>query len=44
MGIYDATWLRAFLSAHPITTVFLDIAGPHPMQADPVELLKALDA
>ena len=44
VGIYDATWLRAFLSAHPITTVFLDIAGPHPMQADPVELLKALDA
>ena len=44
VGIYDATWLRKFLAAHPITTVFLDIAGPHPMQADPVELLKALDA
>lgn len=44
VGIYDAAWLRRFLSAHPITTVFLDIAGPHPMQADPVELLKALDA
>jgi hypothetical protein len=24
--------------------VFLDIAGPHPMQAPPAELLKALEA
>lgn len=44
VGIYGSDWLRTFLAAHPITTVFLDIAGPHPMQADPVELLKALDA
>jgi len=44
VGIYDAEWLRKFLAAHPITTVFLDIAGPHPMQAAPDELLKALDA
>lgn len=44
VGIYSAAWLRKFLATHPITTVFLDIAGPHPMQADPAELLKALDA
>ena len=44
VGIYTADWLRKFLSAHPITTVFLDIAGPHPMQASPEEILKALDA
>ena len=38
--------LRAFLGVHAsaITTVFLDIAGPHPMQATPAEILKALDA
>ncbi|KQR37490.1 MULTISPECIES: hypothetical protein [Microbacterium] len=44
VGIYTADWLRKFLVAHPITTVFLDIAGPHPMQASPDELLRALDA
>ena len=44
VGIYDAEWLRGFLAKHGdvITTVFLDIAGPHPMQAPPAELLKAL--
>ena len=44
VGIYSADWLRAFLTKHAdaVTTVFLDIAGPHPMQADPKELLKAL--
>ncbi|WP_243076228.1 dehydrogenase [Microbacterium sp. SS28] len=38
--------LRAFLSTHrsAITTVFFDIAGPHPMQATPDEVIKALDA
>ncbi|MET0734851.1 MAG: dehydrogenase [Microbacterium sp.] len=38
--------LRAFLGAHrdQITTVFLDIAGPHPMQATPSDLIAALDA
>lgn len=38
--------LRAFLSAHgdEITTVFFDIAGPHPMQATPADLIAALDA
>ncbi|WP_460796562.1 dehydrogenase [Microbacterium sp. GXF0217] len=45
VGIYSADWLRAFLTKHAdaVTTVFLDIAGPHPMQADPRELLKALE-
>lgn len=46
VGIYSPTWLKSFLTTHrdTITTVFLDIAGPHPMQAPPAELLKALDA
>lgn len=45
VGIYSPAWLKSFLSTHrdTITTVFLDIAGPHPMQAPPAELLKALD-
>src|SRR5690606_5027800 len=44
VGIYSPEWLRKFLTTHgdTITTVFLDIAGPHPMQAAPDELLKAL--
>lgn len=38
--------LRAFLGAHgdKITTVFFDIAGPHPMQAAPADIIAALDA
>ncbi len=46
VGIYSPVWLRAFLTQYreTITTVFLDIAGPHPMQASPEELLSALDA
>lgn len=38
--------LRAFLGAHgdEITTVFFDIAGPHPMQAAPADVIAALDA
>lgn len=46
VGIYSPSWLKAFLTTHrdTITTVFLDIAGPHPMQAPPGELLKALEA
>ncbi|MFC4137561.1 MULTISPECIES: SseB family protein [unclassified Microbacterium] len=46
VGIYSAAWLKAFLTTHRerITTVFLDIAGPHPMQAPPDELLRALNA
>jgi len=46
VGIYSPEWLQQFLTTHreAITTVFLDIAGPHPMQASPEELLKALAA
>lgn len=44
VGIYSPEWLRSFLGTHAITTVFLDIAGPHPMQASPQDLLKALEA
>lgn len=46
VGIYSPDWLKKFLTTHQqtITTVFLDIAGPHPMQASPDELLKALEA
>jgi hypothetical protein len=46
VGIYSPAWLKRFLTVHRdrITTVFLDIAGPHPMQAHPEELLKALQA
>lgn len=46
VGVYSPEWLVTFLTTHreSITTVFLDIAGPHPMQAAPDELLKALGA
>ncbi|WOF22507.1 dehydrogenase [Microbacterium betulae] len=46
VGVYSPAWLRAFLTEHraTVTTVFLDIAGPHPMQASPADLLDALDA
>ena len=39
-------WLRAFLGLHQddIATVFLDIAGPHPMRSTPSDLIAALDA
>ena len=39
-------WLRAFLGLHEddVATVFIDIAGPHPMQATPTDLIAALDA
>ena len=46
VGLQSPAWLRSFLKRYEstITTVFLDIAGPHPMQASPTELLKVLDA
>lgn len=46
VGLQSPAWLRAFLSthAHEITTVFFDIAGPHPMQATPADVIAALDA
>ncbi len=45
VGLQSPEWLHAFLIryADEITTVFLDIAGPHPMQASPTELLAALN-
>ncbi|QEO15093.1 dehydrogenase [Agromyces intestinalis] len=45
VGLQSPAWLRTFLKRYEatITTVFLDIAGPHPMQASPSELLRALD-
>ncbi len=45
VALQSPAWLRAFLSAHEaeITTVFFDIAGPHPMQATPADLIAALD-
>ena len=46
VAVQSPAWLRAFLAAHEdeITTVFLDIAGPNPMQATPSDLIAALDA
>jgi hypothetical protein len=46
VGLQSPEWLRSFLKRYEstITTVFLDIAGPYPMQAPPSELLKALEA
>jgi hypothetical protein len=44
VGLQSPGWLLAFLRTHreTITTVFLDIAGPHPMQASPDDLIAAL--
>jgi hypothetical protein len=44
VALQSPAWLRAFLTAHQsaITTVFFDIAGPHPLQASPTDLLAAL--
>lgn len=44
VGLQSPGWLLAFLRTHQdeITTVFLDIAGPHPMQASPGDLIDAL--
>ena len=46
VALQSPAWLRAFLTAHEnaITTVFLDIAGPHPLQSSPTDLLAALEA
>jgi hypothetical protein len=46
VALQSPAWLRVFLQAHgeEITTVFFDIAGPHPMQAAPADLLAALEA
>ncbi len=46
VALQSPAWLRAFLDTHAdeIATVFLDIAGPYPMQATPADLVAALDA
>lgn len=46
VALQSPAWLRAFLGTHQaeITTVFFDIAGPHPLQASPADLIAALDA
>ena len=46
VALQSPGWLRAFLATHEddIATVFFDIAGPHPMQATPADLIAALDA
>lgn len=46
VALQSPGWLRAFLETHQesITTVFFDIAGPHPMQATPADVIAALDA
>ncbi|RLK46738.1 dehydrogenase [Microbacterium telephonicum] len=45
VALQSPGWLKAFLNVHAdeITTVFFDIAGPHPMQAAPADLLAALE-
>ncbi|AWB87258.1 SseB family protein [Mycetocola zhujimingii] len=44
VGLQDGAWLHTFLRTHgqDIETVFFDIAGPHPMQATPDEILRVL--
>lgn len=46
VALQSPGWLRAFLATHEddITTVFFDIAGPHPMRSTPADLIAALDA
>ena len=46
VALQSPQWLRTFLGAHAseITTVFIDIAGPHPIQASPADLITAFDA
>jgi hypothetical protein len=42
---YDAATLREFLATNigVLEAVWFDVAGPHPMQAAPADLLAALD-
>lgn len=44
VGLYDGPWLHTFLRTHgkDIETVYFDIAGPHPMQSTPDEILRVL--
>ncbi|WP_166980385.1 dehydrogenase [Paramicrobacterium fandaimingii] len=45
VGLQDGLWLHTFLRTHgeAIDTVFFDIAGPHPLQAAPDEIMRVLD-
>ncbi|SEB85966.1 hypothetical protein SAMN04489806_1967 [Paramicrobacterium humi] len=45
VGLHDGLWLHTFLRTHgdAIETIFFDIAGPHPMQAAPADIMKVLD-
>ncbi|SJN15514.1 hypothetical protein FM119_00100 [Mycetocola reblochoni REB411] len=45
VALHDGAWLHEFLRVHgsSVTTVFFDIAGPHPVQATPDELMRVLD-
>ena len=44
VALQDPATLLRFLTAHrdEITTVFFDIAGPHPLQASPADIIAAL--
>lgn len=44
VALLDGEWLAAFLRTFgdDIETVFFDLAGPHPMQATPDELIRVL--
>ena len=46
VGLNTPGWLRAFLGVHEdrIANVVFDVAGPHPLQASPSDLIAALDA
>lgn len=45
VGLHGPEWLQDFLKTHgsAIKTVFFDIAGPHPVQASPEDLLAAFE-
>lgn len=45
VGLHDGLWLHTFLRTHgsAIETIFFDIAGPHPLQASPEEVMRVLD-
>ncbi|WES63895.1 hypothetical protein P0L94_15680 [Microbacter sp. GSS18] len=46
VALQSPEWLKAFLTTYEsqIKTVFFDIAGPHPLQAAPADLIAALEA
>ncbi|MDL9978297.1 dehydrogenase [Microbacterium candidum] len=46
VGLHSPAWLKQYLTSHrdTISAVYFDVAGPHPMQATPDELLRVLEA